>query len=104
MSMDDQLASEPAAAADPSAVLHAISWCLHALARGYGLDPRERQAALALLSAGIPGVDATDSQAAGKIIRSQRRLTSRERDRASDLSIRFAEQAEQTESRCPLSG
>lgn len=94
MSMDDQLASEPAAAAaDPSAVLHAISWCLHALACGYGLDPRERAACLSILEAGIPDVDAADLEAAGKILRSQRHLTSRQRDRAGELSVRLAEQA-----------
>lgn len=74
--------------------LPAIAECLRHLACGYGLDPRERAAPLALLAAGIPGVDAADLEAAAKILRSSRRLSDRQRDRAAELSVRLAEQAE----------
>ncbi len=91
--MNDELASVPAPAA-PAAVLHAISWCLRALSCGYGLDPRERAAAIAILSAGIPGVDATDLETAAKFLRSSCRLSSRRREKASKLSVRLAEWVE----------
>ncbi len=81
-------------AAAVSDALRAIAECLRHLACGYGLDPRERAACLTLLAAGIPGVDTTDLQTAGKILASSRRLSGRRREQAAELSIRFAEVAE----------
>ena len=79
-----------AAPADGAAALRDLSECLRHLACGYGLDPRERAAAIAILEAGIPGVDVGDLQAAVKILQSsQRCLTGRQRDQASKLSSRF---------------
>ena len=97
---------EAAAAAD---ALRAIAECLRHLAYGYGLDRREQAAALALLQAGIPGVDAADLEMARKLIErpAKRRISTRDRDRASALSVRISERSKalsQTESRFPLSG
>ena len=78
---------------DPAASLAALSWCLRAVARGWSLDPRERAAAMALLEGGIPGTDAADLVAAQKILAASRRLGSRQRDRAAELSVQLAEQA-----------
>ncbi len=78
---------------DPAASLAAISWCLRAVAQGWALEPREHIAVLALLARGMEGVSAADLQAAAKILRSPRRLTSRRRDQAAELSVRLAEQA-----------
>ena len=89
--MSAQEDREAAAAAE---ALYAISWCLRAMACGYGLLSAERAACLRLLEAGIPGVDTTALQAAGKILSATRRLGSRQRDRAAELSVRFAEVAE----------
>ena len=74
--------------------LHAISWCLRAMACGYGLLAAERAACLRLLEAGIPGVETADLAAATKILAAAGRLGSRRREKASELSIRFAERAE----------
>lgn len=79
---------------DPAASLAAISWCLRAVAQGWVLDPRERSAALALLARGMEGVSADDLQAAVKLVRAPRRLSARQRNRASQISICFAEVAE----------
>ena len=65
--MDDELASAPKVP-DPIAALRALSTCLRHLACGYGLDPRERTAALALLAGGIPGVTAADLDATRKSV------------------------------------
>ncbi len=81
-------------AAEATDALRAIAECLRHLACGYGLLPAERSACLRLLEAGIPGTDAAARSAAIKILRSQRRPTSRQRDRAAELSVRLAEQAE----------
>ena len=75
---------------DGAAALHAVAECLRHLARGYGLDPREQAACLAILEAGIAGVAAADLQAAVKVLQSQRRLADRQRTQASELSVRFA--------------
>lgn len=74
--------------------LHAISWCLRAVACGYGLLPAERAACLTILAGGIPGTDAADLQTAEKLLQAPRRLGSRQRDQASDLSVRLAEWVE----------
>ncbi len=92
MSTEDELAGE-LTAPDPAAVPHAISWCLHSLACGWSLHPAERQAALTLLKTCIPGVDAATLAAAQKILAAPRRLTTRQRDWAAELSVRLAEQA-----------
>ncbi len=81
------------AAPGPIEALRALSVCLRHLAYGYGLDPRERTAALTLLAGGIHGVDAADLAAAQKILAASRRLGSRQRDRAAELSVQLAEQA-----------
>ncbi len=94
MSADQEDCGQTAPAPpDPAASLAAISWCLRAVAQGWALDPRERSAAIALLEGGIPGTEAADLQAATKILRSARRLSERQRDRASELSMRFATEA-----------
>lgn len=49
---------------DPAASLATLIWCLHALACGWSLDPRERSAARALLVRGMVGISAADLQAA----------------------------------------
>ncbi len=77
-----------------SEALLALSVCLRYLAYGYGLHPRERAAALAILAAGIPGIDPADLAAAVKLLQAPRRLGSRRREKASELSIRFAEVAD----------
>ena len=79
---------------DPAASLAALSWCLRAVAQGWSLDPRERDACLSLLAAGIPGTNAADLAMTQKILAVSRRLSGRRRDQASQLSIRFAELAE----------
>ena len=71
--------------------LRALATCLRHLACGYGLDPRERAACFSVLQGGIPSVHSADLAAALKILASPRRLTSRQRDRAGELSARFAE-------------
>ena len=58
-SRDDELANEPKVT-DLIGALRALSTCLRHLACGYGRDPRERTAALALLAGRIPGVAAAD--------------------------------------------
>lgn len=83
---------EAAAAAE---ALRALAICLRHLACGYGLDPRERAAALTLLEAGIPDTATADLEAVGKILRAARRLGRRQRDRAAELSVRLALRAAQ---------
>lgn len=73
--------------------LHAISWCLRAVACRYGLLPAERAACLTLLAGGVPGAEAADLAAAQQILAASRRLGSRQRDRAAELSVQLAEQA-----------
>ena len=90
---DDGRGQEAAVPADGTAALSDISECLRHLACGYGLLPAERAACLAILAAGISGIDPADLAAVGKILQAPRRLTGRQRDQASELSIRFAEQA-----------
>ena len=92
-SRDDKLASM-SPAPDPIAALRALSACLRHLACGYGLDPHERTAALALLAGRIPGVDTADLEAAAQILRSSRHLSDRRREKAGELSVRLAECAE----------
>ncbi len=79
---------------DPAASLAALSWCLRALACGYGLLATERAAGLRLLEAGIHAGDAADLAAAAEILQTPRRLSGRRREKASELSVRFAERAE----------
>ncbi len=95
MSADQQDYGQTAPAPpDPAASLTALSWCLRALACGYGLLAAERTAAIALLAAGIPGTNAADLAAAVKFLQAPRRVSGRRRGQASQLSIRFAERAE----------
>ena len=82
------------AAQDGAAALSDISECLRYLACGYGLDPRERSACLSILEAGLRSLDVADLQAAVKILESSRRLTARQRDQASELSLRLRAVAE----------
>ena len=98
MTDGDGRGQEPAAQ-DSAAALSDISECLRHLACGYGLDPRERAACCAILEAEIPGMDPADRQAAGKILQVQRRLTGRQRDHASELSLRLSAIAESMRSR-----
>jgi hypothetical protein len=86
-------------AAAVSDALRAIAECLRHLACGYGLMAAERAAAIAILAAGIPGTDAAALAAAAKILRSSRRLSSRRRDEASALSLRFAAATETLDTR-----
>ena len=65
---------------DSAASLAALSWCLRAVAQGWSLDPRERDACLSLLAAGIPGTNAADLAAAVKFLQAPRRLSGRRRD------------------------
>ena len=86
--------TEPASeckAPDSVDAMGALSICLRHLACGWALHPAERSACLCLLQSRIPGVVAADLAAALKILASPRRLTSRQRDRAGELSSRFAE-------------
>ena len=92
--LGDDRGQEPAVPADGTAALQALAECLRFLACGYGLDPRERVACLAILEAGIPGIDPSDLQSAAKLLAASGRLTSRQRDKASELSLRLAEWAE----------
>lgn len=87
--MSAQEDREAVAAAE---ALYALSWCLRAVAQGWALDPRERATALALLAAGIPGINPADLAAATKILATTRRLSGRRRDRGAELSVQFAEQ------------
>ena len=86
---------EAAVPADGAAALQALAECLRFLACGYGLDPRERAACLAVLEAGIPGADPADLAATTKLLASSGRLTGRQRDQASQLSVRFAERTDE---------
>ena len=84
----DGRGQEPAALSC-AAALEALAECLRFLACGYGLDPRERAACLAILEAGIPDVAPVDLAAAAKLLQSTGILTGRQRDRASEVSIRL---------------
>ena len=86
----DGRGQEPAAQ-DSAAALSDISECLRHLACGYGLVPAERAACLAILEAGIPGVDPAELAAAMKSLAISGRLTGRQREKASELSVRFQE-------------
>ena len=88
-----------AAPVDGAAVLEALAECLRHLACGYGLNPRERAACVAILEAGIPGMDPADLQAATKLLASSGRLTGRQREKASELSLRLSAIAESLLSR-----
>ena len=82
--------------ADPAA-LEAVAWCLWHLACGWRLVPAERDACLQLLKTELPGVRRTDLEAARELIErsaQHRRLPARARDRAGELSLRFALAAE----------
>ena len=92
-SRDDELASEPKVT-DLIGALRALSTCLRHLACGYGRDPRERTAALALLAGRIPGVSAADLDVTRKSVAPPRRISGRRRERAGELSVRFAKCAE----------
>ena len=85
--------------ADGAAALEALAECLRHLACGYGLDPRERGACIAILEAGIPCVADAELAAAMKVLAASNRLTSRQREKASELSLRLAELAESLRSR-----
>ncbi len=91
MSMGDE--------SDPIEAVQAISWCLRALACGYGVLAAERAAAINILGGSIPGVDAADLATATKLIEPAAKRTlstrdrDRDRDRASALSVRLSEQA-----------
>ena len=89
----DGRGQEAAVPVDGTAALEALAECLRHLACGYGLNPRERAACVAILEAGIPGMDPADLQAATKLLASSGRLTGRQRDQASALSVRLAERA-----------
>ena len=90
-SRNDKLASM-SPAPDPIAALRALSACLRHLACGYGLDPHERTAAL--LASRIPGVAAADLDVTRKSVAPPRRISGRRRERAGELSVRFAKCAE----------
>ena len=90
MSTEDAPESE-VIAPDQMESLRAIATCLRHVACGYGLDPRERAACLSLLRDGIPNVHAADLAVAQEILAAPRRLGSRQRARAAELSYRFAE-------------
>jgi hypothetical protein len=92
MSIETEPASEPKSP-DPIETLRALSWCLRALACGYGLLPAERAACLAILTTSIPGAEAADLAAAVKLLQAPRRLSGRHREKAGELSVRLAEQA-----------
>lgn len=92
MSVETEPASEPKAP-DPIKALEALSTCLRHLACGWSLHPAERAACLTLLEAGIPGAPAADIQAAMRVLAATRRLTVRQRARAAELSVRFADEA-----------
>ena len=93
MSNETEPASEPMRP-DPIEALRALSVCLRHLSCGWALHPAERAAAIELLAGGIPGAPAADLEAATKILQAPRRLGSRRRERAAELSVRFAEVAE----------
>ena len=76
---------------DPIEAMGALSICLRHLAYGWSLHPAERAACLSLLQSRVPGVLAADLAAAMKVLALTRRLTGRQRDQASELSVRFAE-------------
>lgn len=76
---------------DPIEAMGALSICLRHLAYGWSLHPAERAACRSLLQSRVPGVLAADLAAAMKVLALTRRLTGRQRDQASELSVRFAE-------------
>jgi hypothetical protein len=80
-------------AAAVSDALRAIAGCLRHLACDYGLMAAERAACLRLLETTTPGIDPADLQAAVKLLQAPRRLTGRQREKASELSLRLAERA-----------
>ncbi len=90
----DGRGQEAVVPADGTAALSDISECLRHLANGYGLLPTERSTCIAILEAGIPGVDTAELAGALKVLAASGRLTSRQRDKASELSLRLAEWAE----------
>ncbi len=95
----DGRGQEAAAPVDGTAALEALAECLRHLACGYGLDPRERAACIAIVDAGILDVAPADFQAAGKLLASSGRLTGRQREKASELSLRLSAIAESLLSR-----
>jgi len=76
-----------------SDALRAITGCLRHLACGYGLMAAERAACPRLLETTTPGIDPADLQAVVKLPQVPRRLTGRQREKASELSLRLAERA-----------
>ena len=99
--LDDDRGRGEAVPADGAAALQAIAECLRHLACGYDLDPRERAACIELLQAGVPGIDRADLAAAMKILASSGRRTGRQREKASELSLRFSAEAEALRQRPP---
>jgi hypothetical protein len=90
----DGRGQEAAVPVDGTAALEALAECLRHLACGYGLNPRERAACIAIVEAGILDVAPADLQAAGKLLQAARQLTGRQREKASELSLRLREVAE----------
>ena len=91
MNVETEPASEPKTP-DPIEAMEALSICLRHLAYGWSLHPAERAACLSLLQSRVRGVLAADLAAAMKVLAlTRRRLTARQRDQASELSVRFAE-------------
>jgi hypothetical protein len=99
--LGDGRGQEAAVPADGAAALEALAECLRFLACGYGLDPRERAACLAILEAGIPGADPADLAAVTKLMQAPRSLAARARDQASALSIRLSATAETSRQQPP---
>lgn len=97
--LGDGRGQEAAVPADGAAALEALAECLRFLACGWSLDPRERAAAIAIFEAGISGIDPADLQAVTKLLASSGRLTGRQREKASELSVRLAALAESLRSR-----
>ena len=91
--LDDGRGRGEAVPVDGAAALCDVAECLRHLACGYGLDPRERAAAIAILEVRVPGVPDAEF-AAARIILAATRLTARQRQQASALSIRLREMAE----------
>ena len=97
--LGDDRGQEAAVPADGAAALEALSDCLRFLANGWALHPTERAACLAILDAGMPDLDPADLQAAAKLLASSGRLTGRQREKASEQSLRLSAIAESLRSR-----
>ena len=97
--LGDDRGQEAAVPADGAAALEALAECLRFLACGYGLMTAERAACLRLLETGIPGAEPADLAATTKLLQVPRRLTGRQREKASELSLRLSAIAESLRSR-----